>query len=120
MLHSSSGAAGSDAAACEGYGDVLTITANADIALREGRIAQQEHDGWYRLATRVLYRVPHGESDAVRDAIAALRDSARPVASGAGYSTGIGSDAWNEADSLLGAACEDSGTGLAIEAFTGG
>ncbi|MGM1029714.1 MAG: hypothetical protein ACQEWM_07545 [Actinomycetota bacterium] len=110
----------SDASACEGFSDVLTITFNADVALREGRIEQQEHDGWYRVATRVLDRLDQDDSGAVADAVAALQDAAPPIASGASRTAGIGSSPWNEAQTALAAACEAAGTELAVEGFTGG
>ncbi|WP_309105230.1 hypothetical protein [Microbacterium sp.] len=109
-----------DATTCEAFGDVLTITFNADIARDEGRMQQQEHAGWHRLATRVLHRLPTTGDGAVSDAIAALRGAAPPIALGASGAARVGSDAWNEAFSALMTACEDAGSALASEGFTGG
>lgn len=115
-----SGAVITDATTCEALGDVLTITFNADIARDGGRMQQQEHAGWHRLATRVLHRVPTTGGGAVSDAIAALREAAPPIASGAGGAGRVGSDAWNEAFPALMTACEEAGAELATEGFTGG
>ncbi|MET4099215.1 hypothetical protein ABIB37_001452 [Agrococcus sp. UYP10] len=117
---SGAGAEVSDATTCEAFGDVLTITGNADIALDQGRIGQQEHDGWERLATRVLDRVPTTGEGAVSEAITQLRDSAPPIALGAAYSAGIGSTSWNDGIGALLEACQSAGSDLATEAFTGG
>lgn len=117
---SASAAVISDATTCEAFGDVLTITSNADIARDEGRIEQVEHSGWYRLATRVLDRIPTTGEGAVNDVIVALRDAAPPIASGAAAAGGIGSTAWDEALAALLPACQAAGSDLAVEGFTGG
>lgn len=54
---------------------MLTIVENADVALAEGRMAAQEHDGWYRLATRALQRLPSGGDGDVQTAIGDLQES---------------------------------------------
>ena len=78
-----------DAAICTAYGDVMTIAENADLALAKGRTEAQERDGWYRLATRVLDRLPSAGDSAVQTAIGELKEIA-PVTSGAfGESTGV-------------------------------
>ena len=109
-----------DASTCEAFGDVLTITGNADIALDQGRIQRLEHDGWERLATRVLDRLPTTGEGAVSEVIAQLRETAPAIASGAGFSTGIGSAGWHEGVRALLEACQSAGSDLAAEAFTGG
>lgn len=110
-----------DAEICSAYGDVLTILGNADAGLGEGRMEQQEHDGWYRLATRVLDRLPSGEGSVVREAIAELQTIAPAIAPGAGDDPAdIRSRQWWDAEEVLGSACDDLGTPLAINMFTGG
>lgn len=110
-----------DAAACTAFGDVLTILANADVALSERRMAAQEQDGWYALATRVLGRLPSGGDSAVQTAIGALQEAAPAVwSTGFGESTGVRSPAWSQAEVDLGTACEAAGSPLAIAMFTGG
>ncbi|MEV8027628.1 hypothetical protein [Cellulosimicrobium funkei] len=110
-----------DAAICAAYGDVLTIVENADLALAEGRMEPQEHDGWYQLATRVLDRLSStGDSD-VQRSIGQLKEVAPAVASGAFTdSTGVRSPEWDEAEGALGTACDDLGAPLVINTFTGG
>lgn len=117
----SADAAAEDAAACTAFGDVLTIAANADLGLAEGRMAAQEQHGWYALATRVLDRLPSDADTAVQSAIGALQAAAPAVPSEAfAESTGVRSPAWSAAEVDLAAACEDVGSPLAIMAFTGG
>lgn len=109
-----------DAAICTAYGDVMTIAENADLALAEGRMEARERDGWYRLATRVLDRLPSAGDGAVQAAIGELKEIA-PVTSGAlGESSGVRSPEWNDVQGDLGDACEDLGAPLAITMFTGG
>lgn len=113
--------AADDAAACTAFGDVLTIIANADLALAEGRMAAQEQHGWYELATRVLDRLPSDAGTAVQTAIGALQAAAPAVPAEAfAESTGVRSPAWSAAEVDLGVACEEVGSPLAIQAFTGG
>ncbi|MBX3093972.1 MAG: hypothetical protein KF680_05440 [Cryobacterium sp.] len=109
-----------DAHTCVAFGDVLTILFNADIAYRDGRIDQQEHEGWDALATRVLDRVPTRAEGAVSDAVAALKHAAPAIHAGASAPTGIDSVAWNEAYVQLSEACTQAGAELAVVAFTGG
>jgi hypothetical protein len=108
------------AASCLGVGDVLTIVENADLALDEGRIEEQEHQGWYRLATRVLARLPVGGDGAVDAAVADLQAAAPPVALGAASQTSIGSADWADASNEVREACEEIGVDVALEIFTGG
>lgn len=114
-------AAQDDAAICTAVGDVLTIVENADAGLAEGRMAAQEHDGWYQLATRVLDRLPAGGDSAVQAAVAALQDAAPTAPSGtSAESTGVRSPAWSQAMTDLGTGCDAVGAPLAISVFTGG
>lgn len=115
-------AAEDDAAACVAFGDVLTIVENADVALAEGRMAAQEQQGWYALATRVLGRLPSGGGTDVQTAIGALQ-AAAPAAwsTGFGESTGVrSSPGWSHAEVDLATACDEVGSPLAISMFTGG
>jgi hypothetical protein len=109
-----------DAATCTAFGDVLTITGNADAGLRDGRMATQEQQGWYRLATRVLDRVPTSGKGDVSEATAALRDAAPAIGLGAMASSGIGSVDWNDGVDRLSRACADAGAETASSMFTGG
>ena len=115
-------AAGSttDTATCAGFNDVATITANADAGLRDGRMAAQEQQGWYRLATRVLDGVSTRGEGEVSDAAAALKGVAPVIALGAVGTTGIGSAEWNSAVQALSDACAAAGAEMAIEMYTGG
>ena len=109
-----------DAATCTANGDVMSITFNADIAVREGRMSSQEQQGWYRLATVVLDRVPTRGEGSVSEGVAALHAAAPPIAL-AGYgSTQIGSDDWDAALTGLLKSCDDAGFEVATTSFTGG
>ena len=109
-----------DEATCTAFGDVLTITGNADVALRDGRMEAQEHQGWYGLATRVLDRIPTRGEGAVSDAIAALREMAPATAPGVVGTPGFGNTEWVRGVQELDSACTDAGAELAVEGFTGG
>ena len=110
----------SDAESCGAFGDVMTITANADVGLRDGRMAEQEQQGWYRLAARVLDRVPTSGDGAVSDAVEALKDVVPAPAPGAMGTSAFGSDEWNNAQHVLASACTEAGLELTISMFTGG
>jgi len=109
-----------DATTCTVFGDVLTIVANADVAVSEGRMEAQEQRGWYGLATRMLDRVPTRGEGAVSDALDALKKLAPATAAGAAGTPGFGSSEWVRAEQGLGSACADGGTELTVEGFTGG
>ncbi|MFH6690733.1 hypothetical protein QVL82_18150 [Cellulosimicrobium funkei] len=110
-----------DAATCVASSDVMTIVENADLGLADGRMAEQERDGWYELATRVLGRLPSGGDSAVQTAVGELQAAAPAVAVGTfAESTGVGSPEWSQAQADLGDACEALGAPLTIAPFTGG
>ena len=116
----SAAASVTDEVTCAAFGDVLTITANADAGLRDGRMASQEQQGWYRLATRVLDRVPTSGSGDVNDATNALKDAAPVINLGGMSSSGIGSAEWNDGLDQFHFACADVGAETAVQMFTGG
>lgn len=109
-----------DAMTCTGFNDALTIISNADAGLSEGRMAEQEQQGWYRLATRILDGVPTRGEGAVSDVTIEMKGIAPRLALGAIGTTGIGSVEWDVARDALSAACSDAGTEMAVEQFTGG
>lgn len=110
-----------DAGVCTAFGDVATIVENADLGLADGRMAEQERDGWYGLASRVLGRLPSGGDSAVQTAVGDLQEAAPAIAPGAyARSTGVGSAAWSQAQADLAAACDELGAPWAIGVFTGG
>ncbi|MBW9119063.1 hypothetical protein JNB63_03060 [Microbacterium trichothecenolyticum] len=108
-----------DAESCAAFGDVLTILQNAMVGVTEERMTQQEYNGWLRLATRVLDRVPTSGEGAVSDAITELKEAAPPIALGAMGSTNLGTHEWYSSTSLADA-CAAAGTQLSAEGFTGG
>ncbi|MGC0250421.1 hypothetical protein [Pseudactinotalea sp. Z1748] len=109
------------AAICTAFGDVLTIVENADLGLADGRMEAQEHEGWYRLATRTLDRLSSTGDSAVHTAIAQLQEIAPAIPAGAGYEpAGVRSQEWYDVKGVLGAACDDLGAPVAINVFTGG
>ena len=68
-----------DVAACEAISDVLTIVENADIALREGRMAAQEQQGWYKIAVRTLDRIPSTGDGAISQGVADMKEAGPAV-----------------------------------------
>lgn len=106
---------------CREFGDVLTIVNNADNALREQRMAELEHQGWQRLASRVLDRLDTEGAGAVGEAVSELQQIAVAVPFGGGAGVeAFGSDEWYAGYQSLMGACEDAGTELASEGFVGG
>ncbi len=112
------GPAVTDLASCEAITDVSTIVFNATVALHSGRMTQQEYDGWLRLATRVLDRVPTTGEGAVSDAIASLKTIAPAVPEASTGPTNIGTAEWNAVP--LADACKAAGSDLQVQAFAGG
>lgn len=115
-----SSGASTDEETCVEFGDVLTITSNADAGLRDGRMAEQEQQGWYRLASRVLDRVPTRGEGAVSDAVTALKDAVPAITPGAMGTSAFGSSAWNSAQKSMIDACADVSAEVTIQMFTGG
>lgn len=108
-----------DVESCEAFVDVLTILQNANAGLHDGRMGQQEYDGWMRLATRVLDRVPERGEGPVSDAIVALKQAAPAIPAGAMGSTDLGTPKWANAAPLADL-CSAAGYDLFAEGFTGG
>ena len=94
-----------DAETCQAFGDVMTIIVNADVALKEGRMQAQEHEGWYVLATRVLNRVPTRGEGAVSDAVAALKQLAPASIQGVDGTSELGTQVWGNQTQALDSAC---------------
>lgn len=114
-------ASSQDAAVCSALSDVMTIVDNADLGLADGRMAEQEKEGWYRLATRVLDRIPASDDAVLSQGLADLRATTPPVAAGAkGPSVGIGSPAWHDALASVADTCVAADAELTISSFTGG
>lgn len=109
-----------DVDTCEAFTDVSTILQNAMVALREGRMTQQEYDGWMRLATRVLDRVPTRGEGAVSDVVEVLKAAAPPVPSGTDGATSIGDPEWMVTAPSPADACDAAGYQHFAEDFTGG
>lgn len=108
-----------DVQSCEAFADVATILHNATADLRSGSISQQEYDGWMRLATRVLGRIPTTGQGAVSDAIATLQAGAPALPAGSRAANPINTPEWNASTSVA-QACQDAGGPVTVEAFTGG
>jgi hypothetical protein len=108
-----------DVESCEAFSDISTILQNANAGFYEGRMSQQEFDGWMRLATRVLDRVPTSGVGPVSEAIDTLKELSPAIPAGTIAPTTLGSSEWMQAAPLA-AACEDAGYTLAAEGFTGG
>ncbi|MFJ4108016.1 hypothetical protein [Oerskovia enterophila] len=113
--------AAQDAAACAAVSDVMSIVENADIALSEGRVAVQEQQGWYEVATHVLHRIPSSGDSAVSQGVADLQEAVPSVELWARTEpTVIRSDAWRDALSALDEPCLAVDSELTISMFTGG
>jgi hypothetical protein len=113
-------AASTDALTCAGINDIRTIIANADVGLRDGRMAAQEQEGWYRLAARVVHRLPSSDESAVSEAVAELQNVVPNEELGSVGSTEIGSAEWYDSFDGLDAACTEAGVEPAVGMFTGG
>ncbi|MCK6068514.1 MULTISPECIES: hypothetical protein [Microbacterium] len=116
---SASASANLDEQTCLAFGDVSTILQNAERARREQRMTQQEYDGWQRLATRVLGRIPTSGDGPVSDAMEVLQKLAPAIPNGMARPTKIGTAEWWAA-APIGEACARAGYQLAGEGFTGG
>ncbi|MFF3066039.1 hypothetical protein ACFVQ3_15965 [Oerskovia sp. NPDC057915] len=117
----SEGDTAQDAAACAAVSDVQSIVENADIALSEGRMAVQEQQGWYEVATHVLHRIPSDGESAVSLAVADLQDTVPAVETWARTEpTVIRSDAWRDAFDALAEPCVAADAELFTLMFTGG
>lgn len=109
-----------DAETCEGIGDVVSITFNADVGMSQGRMSVQEQQSWYRLAVRVLGRVPTRGEGSVSEAVADLQAAAPSVPSASAGGAQIGSDEWDSARRVVFESCEAAGAEIWTSAFTGG
>ena len=109
-----------DEETCHQFSDVRTIVDNAWVGVSEGRMERQEQEGWLRLATRVLDRIPSTGDGDVSDALAAAKDAAPAVPLGAYGPPTIESDEWADAANDLVDACNAAGVEFAVERFTGG
>lgn len=119
-IEASDGAGDADEV-CAALGDVMTIVENTDLAAQSGRIDDQEVQGWYTLATRVLDRIPPPDDADLAQGVRALQDVAPRVDAGqAGVTPEFGSPTWDSAVQDVAQACGDAGVDLAIAPFTGG
>ena len=75
---------------------------------------------WYRLATRVLDRVPTSDAGSVSEAVTDLQTEFRPIAPGGMGATPIGTDTWDTAYSVVYDSCEEAGFTIETWGFTGG
>lgn len=106
---------------CSALSDVMTIVDNADLGLADGRMAEQEREGWYQLATRVIDRIPPSADAVLSQGLADLRATTPPVAAGTkGPSEGIGSPAWHDALASVADTCAAADAELTVSSFTGG
>ena len=110
--------AAADEITCATYADVATILHNAQTAYFEDRMTQQELDGWFAVASRVLGSIPSAGNGTVSEALAALQQAVPAVpdlrkTNFAFPDVGVAGVALNEA-------CGEAGFEIAINAFTGG
>ena len=106
---------------CAQFADVETIIFNAGAALRDGRAAEQEHQGWLRLAARELSRIEADVATSLGAAIANAQEIApvMPIGTVAEPFDPLSTE-WGDAHTAVRVACEAEGVELAIEGFTGG
>jgi hypothetical protein len=112
---------------CDPLSDVLTILANAEVSLREGRSTQMEMDGASHLAARVLHRIPAIDTSTepsdggdISTAIGELKSIAPLAALAPGETSYYPSEEWDEAMMSANHACEAAGADLGIMMWTGG
>lgn len=111
---------GTDADSCGAFGDVLTIITTAENGRVTERMPPQEYNGWLRLATRVLDRVPLSGEGQVTEAIRTLQELAPPIPLGTDGPSEIGSQEWWLATSPLYEACDAAGFPVSAESYIGG
>lgn len=109
-----------DAETCEAYGDVLTIITTAENGRLTERMPPQEYNGWLRLATRILDRVPVSGEGQVTEAIRTLQEIAPPVPLGTDGPSQIGTEEWWLANGPLYEACDAAGTAVSADSYIGG
>ena len=107
-----------DEITCAAYGDVVTILHNAQTAYFEDRMTQQELDGWFAVASRVLGNIPAAETGTVSEALAALQEAVPPVPDL--RKTNFPFPDVDLPGVELSEACSEAGFEIAINAFTGG
>ena len=106
---------------CAQFGDVETIIINAGSALRDGRMDEREYQGWLRVATRVLSRIPADPSTSIGAAIANAQDVAPATPIGIiGDDFDALSGEWGAASLAVYEACEAEGVPVVGEGFSGG
>ncbi|MBD3941848.1 hypothetical protein IF188_09095 [Microbacterium sp. NEAU-LLC] len=111
---------GHGAATCEAISDVMTIQDNVDAAVRQGRMGLQERDGWYRLATRELQRIPTQSTSLLSQQLAAFQATIPHTDPGAFTTPVVGTDVWGAAASQLSQLCAAAGHQIILQGFTGG
>lgn len=107
-----------DEVTCAAFGDVVTILGNVDVALNEDRMGQQEKNGWYALASRVLANVPSADAGPVAEALAAVKAEVPPAQGVERVTFGKPGGAVFGAD--LYEACRAAGFEVVLNGFTGG
>ena len=106
---------------CAQFSDVGTIIFNAGSGLRDGRMAEQEYQGWLRLAARVLSRIDADDTTDLGAAIAAAQAAAPAVPIGIVQDVlDPLSSEWTVAQDSVRAACSAAGAEVVGEGFTGG
>ncbi|ANG85125.1 hypothetical protein A8L33_06775 [Microbacterium aurantiacum] len=99
---------------------MLTIITTAENGRVTERMPPQEYNGWLRLATRVLDRVPLSGEGQVTEAIRTLQELAPPIPLGTDGPSEIGSQEWWLATSPLYEACDAAGFPVSAESYIGG
>ena len=103
---------------CKQVGNVLTVVYNASVSKSEGRSTQQELDGALALADGMLDDVdvePGSTFETIVDRLRAVNPADYPMPM-----ISNGSTEWSDANEDLVHACDDAGTVLALNAWTGG
>lgn len=109
-----------DSETCSAISETVSIKFNADLAVQQGRMTSHEQQGWYRLATLTLDRVPTRGAGAVNEKVTALQAAVPPVALSAPHTAQIGSEEWQAVLPEVVAACAEAGSEVPIVSFTGG
>ncbi|MFB7252387.1 hypothetical protein [Microbacterium sp. NPDC056234] len=117
---SSESTAAADEITCAAYGDVVTILHNAQTAYFEERMTQQELDGWFAVASRVLGNIPSADTGTVSESLVALQEAVPAVADLRKTNFPFPDGEVDVPGVSLSEACREAGFEVVINAFTGG
>lgn len=102
---------------CEEYSNIVTMFYNADIAHRDGRTSEQELRGTADLVVAMMKHVETDPASVFAPAVADLQSlSSQDLLDSSEH----GMSTWMKHELPLNAACLAAGSGITVEAWTGG